>query len=152
MVRIRKTQMADAEYLAKHLRPGDLREIAALGVSPRTAVMESVRASDRVWTAFDKRVLMIFGVSDPLFSKTPAVIWALGTPECSRYKRDMLRIGRAVVRNLLRSYPGLENWCDARYSESVRFVRHLGFTVEKPREWGVNGEPFCRLHISTQEV
>ena len=144
--------MADAEYLARHLRPGDLREIAALGVSPRAAVMESVRSSDRVWTAFeDERPLMIFGVCDPLFSKSPAVVWALGTPECSRYKRKMLRVGRAVVRNLLRSYPEMENWCDSRYSESVRFVRHLGFTVDQPREWGVNGEPFCHLHISKSQ-
>ncbi len=144
--------MADAEYLAQHLRPGDLREIAALGVSPRTAVMESVRASDRVWTAFHEgKPMMIFGVADPVFNPSPATIWALGTPECSRYKREMLRVGRAVVRNLLRSYPEMDNWCDARYSESVRFVRHLGFTVDQPREWGGNGEPFRHLHIAIKE-
>lgn len=146
--------MADAEYLAEHLRPGDLREIAALGVSPRTAVMESVRASDYVYTAVSEgKILMIFGVSDPLFSMAPASVWALGTPEVSKFKKDMLRVGRSFVQGMLRIYPELENRCDARYSESVRFVRHLGFTVDDLREWGVHGEPFCRLHISkNQEV
>ena len=151
MVEIRQTVMEDAEYLARHLRPGDLREIAALGVPPRTAVVESVRTSDHVWTALHEgRVLMIFGVSELIYKEAPASIWALGTPECSKFKREMLRIGRSVVRDLLRTFPRMENWCDARYSESVRFVRHLGFTVDKPCEWGVNGEPFCHLHISAK--
>ena len=147
--------MADAEYLADHLRPGDLREIAALGVSPRTAVVESVRSSDYVYTAVSEgRVLMIFGVSDRIFSASPASVWALGTPECSGFKREMLRVGRSFIHGMLRIFPEMENWCDARYSESVRFVRHLGFTVDDPVEWGAHGEPFCHLHISakTQEV
>jgi hypothetical protein len=43
------------------------------------------------------------------------------------------------------AYPQLENHVDARNRRALRWLGWLGFTIEAPAPWGVEGRPFHRF-------
>ena len=148
---IRPATREDAEFIGHRLRAEDAREVAACGLRPRDAVLISFRASDYCFTGeVDGEPAMIFGVGCSLFGET-ASVWALGTDACRRVPMSMVRIGRQVVAELLRVYPRLENYCDARYVESLRWLRLLGFTIDEPEPRGPFGIKFCHLFITRED-
>lgn len=153
MLEIRFSQPGDAEYIAKNLRREDEEEVRALGCSPYLAVAGSVNGADVSYTGvLDGKPVMVFGLSLPGWQGGAGEIWALGTPECNRIAVSMVKRSRKIVQEFLKICPVLENWCDARYTASLRWLRLLGFTVEEPEPRGVNGELFCHLIIRREDL
>lgn len=131
---------------AIELRPGDAREIEAHGVDK----MEGLRLSldHAIWAdayLADGEVAAILGCGTNNLLGGYATPWLItGTP-VNRHKKDFLRLTRARIEELKLHYPVMINWIHAPYTESLRWARWLGFTVEAPVPLPPHGEPFCRI-------
>lgn len=151
-VEVRPATREDVLYVAGRLRKADREEVMAMGTTPREAVLFSWQLSDYAWTGLiDGEPSMIFGCGRALNAPV-AEVWALGTDTCTAAPREMLLYGREIVRMILDIYPELQNYCDARYTKSHRWLRKLGFQVHKPEPHGVKGEKFCKITISKGDI
>lgn len=147
MLEIRRSIPGDAEYVAQHLREEDKLEVTSLGYTPWEAVVLSSRGSDVSYTALlDDTPIMVFGVNLPTAGDV-GEIWALGTPLCRKVAMSMIHRTKEILKVFLDICPAMENWCDARYSASLRWLRLIGFEVGEPEPYGINGEEFCHISI-----
>lgn len=141
----------DIRFVGERLREADRAEVLALGARPEVGLRMSAEASDYVWCGrIDGVPSMIFGCSQNVLSDRGEV-WALGTDNCTNHPREMLVYGRSVLRMMLDIFPVLENWCDARYEKSLRWLRKIGFTVGEPEPFGAKGALFCHI-MAKKEV
>lgn len=141
---IREANGLDAIRILENLREEEKREIRKTGVDMTSAVLGSFACSDCTFVlTADDAAIFIFGVYEPLLGVPQA--WALGTPACDACKTIMVRWGRRVANVLLKQYGQLENWCDADFKASLRWLRLLGFTVDDP----VDG--FCHIHAEVEQ-
>ena len=135
----------DAKFIGENLRKADALEVSALGADPAASVLVSLRASDMAWTAWVNGVpAMMFGAGGSIFDEA-GFVWALGTDECTKHPREMLIFGRKKLGETLEIYPVLENYCDARYSKALRWLKRIGFDISAPEKRGKNGELFCKI-------
>jgi hypothetical protein len=74
-----------------------------------------------------------------------AAPWQLGTNSLARFKRSHGKIARLYVEEASALYPSLENWVDDRNTASKRLLEWLGFTLEEPTPFGVEGLPFRKF-------
>lgn len=142
----------DVRFVGERLREADRAEVLALGVRPEVGLRMSAEASDYVWCGWIGGVpSMIFGCSRNVLSERGEV-WALGTDNCTGHPREMLIYGRRVLRMMLDIFPVLENYCDARYEKSLRWLKKIGFTIGDPEPYGVNGALFCHIMAKKEGV
>jgi hypothetical protein len=139
--------VSHAHSLAATMRADDASEVAALGLTPLDALLESLRASEVALTLlFDSEPAVMWGaepVRRTLLSEPVAAsVWCLTGTGVERHRKDFARVSRAGVAALIARYPVLFADVDARYARSLRWVRWLGFTVLPAVPFGVSGEPF----------
>jgi hypothetical protein len=141
--------LAHAEAI--DLRPGDAREIAALGVTKRAGLGLSLQRS--LWAdayLIESEVAAISGLALGSLLGREATLWLLtGTP-VNRHKKDFLRLTRQRLAEVHRQWPVLVNYVHADYREALRWLEWLGFTIAPPRPFGPLGAPFCRASIGEQ--
>ena len=149
-IQIRKATVKDAEYLAPRLRGSDKKEVMAMGLSPCDALNLSFVGSDECFAGVvNGEVAMLFGTAQGLYDET-ASIWALGSEVCNECPVSMVKFGRRMVQLFLEKYDMLENYCDAEYESSLRWLKLIGFTVCPPESKGVHGEKFCRIYVKKE--
>lgn len=141
MIEVVKATPDHARRIA--LRPGDAREIAALGMTRDEALQGSLDRS--LWAEaylVDGEVAALMGVILPsLLGGGDPVAWLMtGTP-VDRCRKDFLRITRARVAEMLAAHGTLTCNVHAEYAGAIRWLRWLGFTVEPPAPL------FCRATI-----
>lgn len=131
------------------LRPGDLREIEALGMTRDEALQGCLDRS--LWAEaylVDGEVAALMGVILPsLLGAEPAVAWLMTGRPVDRCRKDFLRITRARVREMLEQHGTLTCNVHAEYTGAIRWLRWLGFAIAPAR--GVFHEATLRkgLHI-----
>ena len=149
---VREATLEDARLVGEHLREADRREVTALGLRPLDAATLSFLGSDICLAGcIDGVPAMLFGAGASLLSDTAAA-WALGTDACNRAPVAMVKFGRRAVREFLKLYPALENYCDARYAKSHRWLELLGFTLGAPEPYGPKRALFRRLTIKREDI
>jgi len=137
---IRTATLDDALYIGEHMTEEAKKEIVKTGSEPMEAVRFSWQFSDVCNVLeLDGTPIMIYGVYAPILGTSK--VWAIGTDGCRKCPRFMVRVGRRVVRVFRDAYGALENWCDADYTASIRWLKLIGFEVEPPEDG------FCHLHI-----
>lgn len=146
---IEPATMALAMDMAPSMRDADVAEVRASGgLTPQEALEASVRWSAQAYAAkFDGELAAIFGVGRASFLSGVGIPWLLGTPVLLLHPHAFHRASQAFVAAWLEEYDSLEQMVDVRNFRSLRWLRHLGFTVEEPRLWGYERRPFCRVHI-----
>lgn len=133
------------EHVARNVRRQDELEVyLSHGVSGYEAVMESFMDSTicRVILADDYDPVGVTGVCQDR-------IWLLGTPELVNTKshrwqlavhgREWVKYCADVVGKRIGNYAYSEN------NAALRWLKHLGFTVEDPRPFGLHKEMFCEF-------
>lgn len=145
-----------AEELAPNLRPGDVAEAYALGLHPRTALIESVEKSELAYACYlgGELSCMFGGTTFRQMPKTPAtplgragLVWILTGHAVERHPRAFLRASQRVLQALLSQWDELTNIVDSRYDASLRWISWLGFKIEEPRVLPGMTVPFCRCTI-----
>jgi hypothetical protein len=138
--------MAHVAQLA--LRPGDAREIAALGYSKSEALGRSIARS--LWAdayLIDGEVAAILGLALPSMTGRLASLWLVTGRPVGRHRKTFLRLCRARLAEVRRQWPVLVDYVHADYAEAHRWLEWLGFTIGPPEPYGQLGAPFCRASI-----
>lgn len=142
---VRDATAEDAEWLATGLRERDRQEAMASHGSQILATMHGAIAasSGMCWVAEAERPVFVIGCA-PV---APGVgsPWLLGTDEVASYPRALTRIAKRHIAIMRETYPVLLNYVDERNADSVGWLRLLGFTVEEPTPYGIEGRPFHRF-------
>ena len=123
------TRPEDIETLLEDgLRPQDVAEIAALGRTPREALLDAASSCGvLVFTVFvDGRAAGIFGA---MATDIPGVgaIWMLGTNNLLKVRREFAIEGARWIDFFNAVYPILTNFVDERNEVSIRWLERLGF-------------------------
>ena len=136
---------ARVQHIAGHLRYQDRLEVLySHGLPGEEAVLQSWKNSAicRCIDADDGSPVGICGVNGSL-------IWLLGTEELlatASHRRQFIRGGRAWVDELLADgHLCLENWALASNLQTLRWLQHLGFTVDVPEPKGHSAQLFCHF-------
>lgn len=154
-VRIQRAVRAHVEELAGAIRLEDAAEVRALGFEPLEAVEYAVCVSVEAYALlFDGAVAALFGVGRLAGPDTAlggdlrrGDVWLLSSTVVNRYRKQYVRSTRLIIRWLLERYDYLEARVDARYTGALRWVRHLGFSVDEPRVYPESDAPFCHVSI-----
>lgn len=148
MIHIARTTPEHTEYVAAHLRQGDIDELEHAGRTDYAhAVRESVEVSVFAFTALHDGVPMcLFGIRPDGILSRRARVWLLGTPEINTTKKGFVKTCQMVVDGLLDIYPVLYNAVDAQYPQARRLLTFLGAEFIK-KVTSPTGSPFILFEI-----
>lgn len=129
MITVTPADFAQAEYIAAYMRRDDAAECAALGMTPREAIMHSLQSSLVARCALDGDTpVAMWGVT-PYCALLGDIglCWMLTTPDARRHPRDILSRSRAFRDDCQSIYSTLVCVVDLQYYQAVRWVEWLGF-------------------------
>ena len=135
---------ARVQRIAKMLRYQDRLEVLySHSVTGEQAVYESWQNSQicRCIDGDDGKGVGICGVSG-------SWIWLLATDELlatASHRQQFLRGGRKWVDGLMANYDYLENWALWSNQASLRWLKHLGFTIDTPAPRGHSAQLFSHF-------
>ena len=138
------------DLLADNMCQADIDEVfASNGLSPKTGVLSSVSCSDRIVCYFDgDQLLSIGGVG--VSQDGSGSPWMLSTNYLNHWKRENLRAfmrcSTSWIAEMNDIYHCLENYVDARNTESINWLEHLGFHFpETIPDYGYSKIPFIKF-------
>lgn len=142
----------DIRYVADRLRKVDIEEIKARHGN-WTQILKVLELSvaltpePETFTAPGTgEPVAILGIVPPtLLGNRHAVPWMVGTDRVAEFPRPFIRGGRQWVRENLSRYGKLVNVVDSRNLVSVRWLKHIGFTLEAALPVGPYNTPFHRF-------
>ena len=137
------------QFIADTMRKPDQVEVeASNGFSPSEAVTEGVKLSDFSTVAYVNGVpCCVFGLTKGDLLSGTGVPWMLSSEEVLKFKREILLHSRQVVGEMLVICPHLVNYVHADNIISVRWLKWLGFVIEKPAPYGPSGQLFHRFSM-----
>lgn len=133
---------ARVEHVAAHLRAADRAELAITspGEDPAAVLRDSVQGARlAIVAAVDGVPAIVYGVSptpDPYIGS----VWMLSTKDLHRVRRQFIERCRAEVRLMQQHYPVLTNEVHRENTLAIRWLEWLGFTIDRARPTGPNGE------------
>lgn len=135
--------------LLPNVRKADIEEfIAASGQTPAQVLTQALRASTCAWAGIaDGEVVNIFGVAPASLLGGKGIPWMVGSTLIDTHARVFLRRSRLALADMLALYPHLENYVDQRNHLAKAWLHWLGFRLEDPAPYGVQGLPFHRFHM-----
>ena len=140
---IMEPSISDAMTIADNLRPEDATEVMlSHEMSPHEAVRSSYSESD-----ICRGIASDEGVPGGLCGVVGHRIWMLGTPGLTATRRGRWQLiveGRKWVDSCFEEVGGpLFNQVYSKNTESIRWLKMLGFTVDIPKPIGKSGALFC---------
>lgn len=141
---VQKAKLADAWHIAMNLRDEDLEEIKATSADTALrAITRSYFVSTHCWSVYvDGVPCAIFGVAPISILGGVGSPWMMATADILKVRRQFVRECRTHVKEMQKLYPRLVNFVDTRNNVSIRWLRWLGFDINDPVPYGVNGEMF----------
>jgi hypothetical protein len=118
------------EAMVGHLRDGDVAELAAIGLTDRTALELGFERSIEAWTAVSAGVAMgMFGVTADSVLSDEGHPWLLTTCWTVPHWIVFARSLREAVDRYKRMFSRLSGQTDARYAPAIRLLTWLGFVI-----------------------
>lgn len=156
-VEIVPARAAHAEALAPRMRHAEVLEVRASGgFEPLQALLEALQHSERAFAGLiDGEVACMWGVEHLRYSAVSGrvgAVWLLTSPIIERYPKVFWRGCRRELAALFESYDLLVNAIDARHVQAVRWARRLGFPLEEPRSFGVEGRLFHWFRVRREDL
>lgn len=126
-----------------NLRNADWNEVyAATGKNPDLELLKAWQDNFKRWALIlDDEVVGVFGVAETEL-KGVGVPWLLGTNKMGEIKIQLVKQCRVYVEEMLERFTMLANFVDARNTDSVKFLKYCGFTLEKAHPYGESNLPF----------
>jgi hypothetical protein len=145
-----KPTWKEAVKVATKMRKADREEVMASNKhSPIEAIEKGLDKSHfSACVVLNGTPCAIFGLIkvSPLLEK--GVPWFLGTDELFKVPKMMVKEGRKTVEEMLLHCSYLENYVHCKNTKSIKWLRMLGFELEKPQVYGVMSEQFMKFHRS----
>ena len=147
--------ISDAVTIGFDLRPGDEAELRASRIQhPAATVVESLLNSEEVFTVHTPDgPTSIWGYAR--VDETVGIPWMVARPCVKKYLKALVRHSRAFVDYMQARCPVLTNYVDTRHSESISYLRFLGFKFIREVTWGEAQIPFyefTRIRKETEDV
>ena len=137
------------EFIAANMRQADADEIwASNHHTPIKSLMNGWKLSDYsvIVTVNNEPCVMIGLVIRDILSGS-GVPWLLGTNNVLKYKRHLLMQVPKVINEMLNICPNLFNYVHVCNTVSINWLERIGFTMDKPSPYGVEGELFHKFHL-----
>lgn len=135
-----------------HIRDKDRAEVwAASGRNPEDVLTSGLDHGAHTVFA-DGKVALIYGlqVSSPITKV--GCPWMLTTTEVEKHKKLFLVLTRRMIQHWNKEHRLLFNYVDSRYTEAVRWLKWVGFTVHPAEPFGPFGVPFHRFDMVNEDV
>lgn len=134
---------ADIDELDANLRQADRDELMAAFGQTRGIIADGLAASTHSFAAVrDGKLVCLWGFAPLNLLAGEGMPWMLGTDETFRIARTLTRTARLSCAHVAPIYPRLFNYVDARNTASIRWLRHVGFTVGEAVPYGLAQLPF----------
>lgn len=137
--------------IGKMVRAADRDELrASTNHSPEEAMEAGLAYSDQAMTGLiDGVPVCMWGVVRESLVMNMGVPWMVATSLLDKNAATFLRHCKGPVLAMLGDYDTLINHVDARNVKAIRWLKWLGFKVERePVEYGVEKLPFHRFSMS----
>lgn len=142
--------VVDAEYahvigLRNRLRPLDRRECMGQGVTLRRMMRDTFRRS------LLAKTFMLDGVPIAMCGMGGSLIgdeghpWLLTAPEVERFPVAVVKEARYAIAEMASIKPYLWNYVLSDYSQAVKLVSMLGFSVDQPKWTSPSGDIYRRF-------
>lgn len=147
-------EQSHIDTLAENMREADKREIdLALGLDPLVVLQDTLRVSWFKRMAYreedgDIVPVAFFGIATHPEEGWVGIPWMLAAEEAYRYKLSIVRLSKDFMQLPTKRYGMLENHVHFENEKAIKLLKHLGFTVDEPEPWGVQGALFRRFHWS----
>ena len=132
--------------LAETMRTADQAEIWASGhYTPFEGLCASIRLTDDAHTGLaDGQVLCIFGVGKTTLLSPVGHPWMLSSFLVDKHLMAWARGSKGAFKRMTQdsNVLHLKNYVDARYTEAVRWLEWLGFTIHPAEPFGLDQLPF----------
>ena len=150
-IEIREIEEGDIAVLVRNMRKHDVQEVnAATRMGVRNAVETSVNLSTYAKTGLvNDELVCMWGVCPISLISSSGSPWMLGTDLIEKKQRIFLRRSKPWLEDIKKDYKTLENHVDERNTLSVRWLKWLGFEMNKAEPYGVNGELFHKFTMET---
>lgn len=141
--------LEDILELAPRVRQADADEMrASHGLNPMEGLTQSLALSTHAWAGkLDGRVVCVFGVAPATVLTGDGMPWFVASDDIARHQILFLRFCKPVVHEMLRMYPRLFNWVDARNRKAIRWLKWLGFELHPAKPWGYTQMPFHKFEM-----
>lgn len=141
--------MDHIKTMAPIVREADRQEVwASSQKEPEEALVESFNLATNAWTMkHGDDIVCIFGITPISLLDDQMIVWLLSSVHVEKYSMPFLRACRSFLKVLMAKYNSMENFVDARYKESVRWLKWLGFDVSEPEPFGKLNMPFHRVKM-----
>jgi hypothetical protein len=139
--------------LAETLRDKDRTEILNLGFGVKKALWRAYRNSIMCRTALvDAKVAAIWGLAIGLrHGVSPlsdlGVPWLHTSAAIEAVPVSFIKVAKTELAAMRALRPKLESYVAADYAQAVKFLKIIGFTVDKAEPVGLGGAPYCRFHL-----
>jgi hypothetical protein len=142
------------EHIAANMRELDAAEImASHGHEPLDALKIGKSVSDYSAIVHYKDIpCAMFGLNKGDILSCTGIPWMLGTHDVSKDVRGFLSESKAILNEMLDLAPRLFNYVHAENKPSIVYLKHLGFTIDKPKSYGVKKELFHRFSLEKKDV
>jgi hypothetical protein len=145
-VRLVEADHSHVPFLAEHLRQADIKECAAFGRDPFSALTSGLQSSLWALTALvDDEPHAMMGVSPLNMMEGVGVPWMLGTDRIYDHARDMIRNAPIILSEMMRTFSRLENLVSTDNARAIRFLKRVGFEFRLDVS-NVGGVSFVRFH------
>ena len=142
-----KAKLEHVDFVAKNIRAEDAAEVKAVSyLSPGEALEMSFFVSDPCHTILYKdEPVGCFGVAP--MGEGKGSPWLLATDRIKDMPMYFIRSSKQYIENMLKEYKFLENWVALDNTISIKWLKWVGFKIEEPEVYGLNGELFCRFWL-----
>ncbi|KKL09591.1 hypothetical protein LCGC14_2564320 [marine sediment metagenome] len=142
------------EELINTMRQADIDECwAANHHTPETAIEESVYYTNRPRTGLvNNQVLNIFGVGKITHLSDIGIPWMLGSDLLPQHAKAFLRSSKNAIEDMKKEAILLHNYVDKRNRDAIKWLRWLGFIMEKPIIYGPDDMLFHPFYMVNYDV
>lgn len=147
----------DVATVALNIREEERSEIeAATGMHPLPALVISAELSALTHTTkVCGETLCIWGVQEtesPVLGERHGSVWLISTDAIERHPRAFWKECLAHLPRLFDSWDVLTNAIDVRHEKAIRWAERLGFQLEPPAPYGVEGLPFRKFSLRKEHL
>lgn len=150
MIQWVKPTVVLVESIAEDMRQADAEEVwASNHHSPIESMMKGWELSDVSTVAIDDNgePLVMIGLVKRDVLTGSGVVWMLGADRAMKHKKEFFRQTKPIINEMLTICPRLCNMVHSKNTNSILWLKWLGFTIEDPIPHGPDDELFHRFHL-----
>ena len=150
MIQWVKPTVGLVESIAADMRQADAEEVwASNHHTPLESMMKGWELSDVSTIALNDKgePLVMIGLVKRDVLTGSGVVWMLGANRSMNHKKEFFRQTKAIIDEMLTICPRLCNMVHSKNTNSIIWLRWLGFTIGDPIPHGPDNELFHRFHL-----